>query len=255
MNEQALILPTPQRERYPKPANDLQAIDPLTAIRVKITECADLALLKELMDLERRWREEQSERAYVTAFALFKKNMPDVVKDMLNKQYGSNYSSLANLVNTTNKVLGEYGLNARWDIDQSKDIKVTCILKHIDGYSERVTLSGPLDNSGQKNAWQQIKSALTYAEGATFQAITGVVARAACADDDGNGTGKPDVERPADIDTWMADAKAVADEGIAKLQDLWKKSPDDIRRFIVTHEEIWWKGIKAQAAKVDKVQS
>jgi hypothetical protein len=41
--------------------------------------------------------------------------MPDVVKDMLNKQYGSDYSSLANLVNTTNRALGEYGLNARWD--------------------------------------------------------------------------------------------------------------------------------------------
>lgn len=231
---------------------------PLDSVRIQMTECTDLARLEKLMELEKRWRTEQSERAYVTAFAAFKKNMPDIVKDMLNKQYGSDYSSLANLVNTTNKVLGEYGLNARWDIDQSQGVKVTCILKHVDGYSEKVEISGPLDNSGQKNAWQQIKSALTYAEGATFQAITGVVARSACADDDGNassvkpGASKPEPDRPADVDNWIADAKAIADEGSARLQELWAKSPKDIRRFIVTHEELWWKEVKAKAAKADK---
>ena len=254
-----LIIPESRVERarpYSPPAVQTTVVlSPLDAIRIKITECADLALLKELMDLERRWREEQAERAYVAAFAQFKKNMPDVVKDMLNKQYGSDYSSLANLVNTTNKVLGEYGLNARWDIDQTSAIKVTCILKHVDGYSERVEITGPLDNSGQKNAWQQIKSALTYAEGATFQAITGVVARSACVDDDGNGTGPlpAAVERPKDVDDWMADAKALADEGSERLQDLWKKTPADIRRFIVTHEELWWKETKRKAEKASNI--
>jgi hypothetical protein len=228
-------------------------LTPLDTIRIKITECTDLALLKELKEIETAWHKEMAERAYIKAFANFKKNMPDVVKDMLNKQYGSDYSSLANLVNTTNKVLGEYGLNARWDIDQSNGIRAICILKHFDGHSETVSISGPPDNSGQKNAWQQIKSALTYAEGATFQAITGVVARSASVDDDGNGTGPkaPEIERPADVDNWIADARAIADEGSERLQDLWKKTPTDIRRFIVTHEEMLWKETKAKAAKVD----
>lgn len=232
-------------------------LSPLEMVRAQIAECTDLARLEKLMDLEKRWREEQAERQYVQAFAMFKKNMPDIVKDMLNKQYGSDYSSLANLVNTTNKVLGEYELNARWDIDQSQaGVKVTCILKHSGGHSERVVLSGPLDNSGQKNAWQQIKSALTYAEGATFQAITGVVARSASVDDDGNGTGgkkEPEADRPTDVDNWMADARAIADEGSARLQDLWMKTPTDIRRHIVKHEELWWKETKAKAVKADKV--
>jgi hypothetical protein len=232
------------------------AITPMEMLSRAVERGADLEYLKQLMELEEKWRAAQAKRAYITAFALFKKNMPDVVKDMLNKQYGSDYSSLANLVNTTNRVLGEYGLNARWDPDQSEGIKVTCILSHIDGHSEQVSLKGPPDNSGQKNALQQIKSTLTYLEGATFQAITGVVARSASADDDGNGAGGKPGNRPAEAatpagyDDWKADMRALADEGTAKLQDAWQKSSDEFRRYVVKHDELWWGETKRKAAKV-----
>jgi hypothetical protein len=164
-------------------------VTPLTVLMRAIQDnSCDLARLEKLMDLEARWRADRAKQAYVRAFSQFKKNMPDVVKDMLNKQYGSDYSSLANLVNTTNKVLGEYGLNARWQPNQTDGMSVDCIMTHEDGHEERVTIKGPLDTSGAKNPLQQIKSTLTYLEGASFQAITGVVARSASVDDDGNGS-------------------------------------------------------------------
>lgn len=212
----------------------------------------DLIKLEKLMELAERWRAAEAKRSYVRAFALFKKNMPDIVKDMLNKQYGSDYSSLANLVNTTSRVLGEYGLHANWRPDQSDGIKITCVITHEDGHSEEVWLKGPPDTSGQKNPLQQIKSTLTYLEGATFQAITGVVARSACADDDGNGAGKgkPEVTAPSGYDKWRADMKALADEGTERLQDAWKKSHEEFRRYAVDHDELWWKETKRNAAKV-----
>lgn len=212
----------------------------------------DLIKLEKLMELAERWRAAEAKRSYVRAFALFKKNMPDVVKDMLNKQYGSDYSSLANLVNTTSRVLGEYGLHANWRPDQSDGIKITCVITHEDGHSEEVWLKGPPDTSGQKNPLQQIKSTLTYLEGATFQAITGVVARSASTDDDGNGAGKgkPEVTAPAGYEKWRADMKALADEGTERLQDAWKKSHEEFRRYAVDHDELWWKETKRNAAKV-----
>lgn len=175
----------------------------------------DLAKLEKLMDLAERWQQAEAKRAYVRAFAAFKQNMPPVIKDMLNKQYGSDYSSLSNLVNSANPVLGEYGLNASWKPDQSSGIKVTCVLTHVDGHSEEVFLVGPPDKSGQKNDLQQIKSTLTYLMGATFQAITGVVARSASADDDGNGAG---TSGPAKItEQQAADLQAKAEEvGVIK---------------------------------------
>jgi hypothetical protein len=213
----------------------------------------DLVKLEKLMELAERWRAAEAKRAYVRAFALFKKNMPDVVKDMLNKQYGSDYSSLANLVNTTSRVLGEYGLHANWKPDQSDGIKLTCVITHEDGHSEEVWLKGPPDTSGQKNPLQQIKSTLTYLEGATFQAITGVVARSACADDDGNGAGNnnaPEVRAPDGYENWKADMRAVADEGTDKLQEAWKASSGEFRRHVVNHDELWWGETKRKAAKV-----
>lgn len=217
----------------------------------------NVALLEKLMDLAERWRlaqaaerAAQAEREYVTAFAQFKQNMPDVVKDMLNKQYGSDYSSLANLVNKTNQHLGAYGLNARWDIEQEEGMAIICILTHVGGHKERVRIRGPIDTSGTKNALQGIKSTLTYLEGATFQAITGVVARSACADDDANGTGnEPEATAPAGYDKWRADMKALADEGTERLQEVWKESNGDFRRYAVDHDELWWGETKRKAAK------
>lgn len=212
----------------------------------------DMAIIERVVELYRQERAEMKEMAYTAAFAAFKKNAPDVVKDMLNKQYDSDYSSLANLVNTVNKALGEYGLNARWEPDQSSGIKVTCILSHKDGHSVRVSLTGPPDTSGQKNALQQIKSTLTYLEGATFQAVTGVVARSACADDDGNGAGKKqqEINAPDGYDNWRADMTALADEGTEKLQAAWASSSKDFRRHVVKHDDLWWNATKRKAGKV-----
>lgn len=173
----------------PQPLSATSSVSPVDTLLNAIQRHPDMDLVKleKLMELAERWRAAEAKRAYVVAFAAFKRNMPDVIKDMLNKQYGSDYSSLANLVNTTSRVLGEYGLHANWRPDQSDGIKITCVITHEGGHSEEVWLKGPPDTSGQKNPLQQIKSTLTYLEGATFQAITGVVARSASADDDGNG--------------------------------------------------------------------
>lgn len=219
---------------------------------IQRTPNMDLVKLEKLMDLAERWLAAQARRAYVAAFAKFKKNMPDVVKDLLNKQYGSDYSSLANLVNTTNRVLGEYDLNANWRPDQSADgIRITCVVTHVDGHSEEVSLIGPPDTSGTKNPLQGIKSTLTYLEGATFQAITGVVARSACEDDDGNGAGKkqPEIVEPEGYRNWKADMQALTDEGLERLQDAWKKSSDGLRRHVIKHDELWWGEMKRKAAK------
>lgn len=226
--------------------------NPMQMLALAVERGDGIEQLKQLMDLRDRWEATEAKKAYVEAFANFKRNMPDVVKDMLNKQYGSDYSSLANLVNTVNRTLGEYGLNAAWKPDvQGGVVSVTCILTHVGGHSETVTLMGPPDNTGQKNALQQIKSTLTYLEGATFQAITGVVARSASKDDDGNGAGgKPEVEAPEGYDNWKADMIALADEGLAKLQEVWKSSDNGFRRHVVKHDETWWNQAKSKASKV-----
>lgn len=162
---------------------------PNSMLAQAIAQKMDPAVIKDLMDLKDRWEKSEALKAFNEAVAAFKLNPPRVFKDKLNKQYGSRYSSKANLVNTVNKVLSQHGLNARWDIKQNEGfITVGCILSHVMGHSERVELSGPPDESGAKNKLQQIRSTKTYLEIATFEAVTGVASEDGALDDDGNGS-------------------------------------------------------------------
>jgi len=192
---------------------------PMTMIQIAIQHGASVDVLKNLWDLQVQWEAHEARKAYVVAMNAFKANPPIVIKDMLNKQYDSRYSSLANFVNTVNPELSKFGLSACWRPDQTNGISVTCVVTHAQGHSESATLSGPQDDSGKKNPLQQIKSTITYLEGATFQAITGMVASDG-SDDDGNGAsglGMPESVR-ADF---VAAIEALTDEPGAT--DLWKQ--------------------------------
>ena len=185
----------------------VSAVTPMDMLRMAIDKGADIDKLQQLMVLQERWEANEAKKAYVVAMANFKASPPQIVKDMQNKQYGSKYSSLANFVNTVNPELSKHGLSSKWELNQSSGIMVTCVMTHVMGHTESVSMTAPPDTSGQKNPIQQIKSTVTYLELATFQAITGLVASDASADDDGNGAGKSYI-----TDTQAADLDALLDE-------------------------------------------
>lgn len=148
---------------------------------------APIELVERLLGLHERWEAGQAKKAFIEAKTAFKAEAPLIIKDRENSQYKSQYASIGNLVNTTNEVLSRHGLDASWDIDQSdKVIKVTCILKHVLGHSESVSMIAPPDTTGSKNPIQQIKSATTYLKVATYEAVTGIASNEANRNDDGN---------------------------------------------------------------------
>jgi hypothetical protein len=146
--------------------------------------------VNQAFDFYQRVRADEAQRAYYEAKAAFKAVAPSITKDKENKQYGSTYASIGNVVNVANEALSKHGLDASWNYDQGDKIKVTCTLRHVLGHSESVSLLAPPDTSGQKNPLQQIKSTLTYLKLATFEAVTGIATKEGNADDDGNASGK-----------------------------------------------------------------
>lgn len=178
------------QQSAPKAMATVTTPDGLLAMAV--SQNADLDKLEKIMELKRRWDEDEARKAFNVAVAEFKKNPPDIIKDKKNNQYGSQYVGLANLVNNGSAALAPYGLTVDWKIDQGKapQITVTCILKHALGHREEVSITGAPDDSGAKNKLQQIKSTITYLKGETFQCVTGITARDCQGDNDGNGAGK-----------------------------------------------------------------
>ena len=165
---------------------------PSAMIELAITRGADLEKLEKLMELQERWDRNEAKKDYVKAVADFKANMPKVFKDKENTQYKSMYASESALLNTLNPVLSQHGLSAGFSFpDSDSDLfKVTCTMTHENGYSDSVTLKGPLDTSGSKNPLQQVKSTVTYLRKATFEAIIGIATSDRTSDDDGNAAGE-----------------------------------------------------------------
>ncbi len=158
-------------------------------IDLAINSGADLDKIGQLMELKEKYERNEARKAFHYAMAEFKKETITIVKDKLNKQYSSMYTTIGNLVNTTSPVLGKHGLSHKWDVDQSEKglIKVTCVATHALGYSESVSAISAPESSGSKNSIQQIKSAITYLKGITFESIFGLASTDANVDDDGNG--------------------------------------------------------------------
>jgi hypothetical protein len=96
---------------------------PMQMLQIAVSQGADLERIQKLMDLQDRWEAKQALHAFNAALAAFKKNPPVIVKDLMNKQYTNAwYTSLGNLVNTTNAALGEHGLSASWQIEQGETV-------------------------------------------------------------------------------------------------------------------------------------
>lgn len=196
----------------------VQEATPMSMLAVAVQRGMDVATIKDLMQLQKEWEANEARKAYATALAAFKESPPVVYKDKKNDQYGSMYATIGNLVNTTNVGLSKHGLTARWDIDQTAGIKVTCILTHRAGHSEKVSMSGPADDSGKKNPLQQIKSTVTYLKIATFEAVTGMASADADSDDDGNGNKLPEEEFTAFV------KKIEAQTTKEKAKEEWHKA-------------------------------
>ena len=147
--------------------------------------------IKEMMDLQDRNDKTVAKKAFDSAMAEFKKNPPRIVKDCMNDQFGSGYTSIGNMVNTVNEAMGPFGLNARWTFPESTTpdfIKVTCILAHELGHQIEVTLEGPIIVQMTKtpNPIQGRKAARTYLKLETFEAVTGMASVSGNVDDDAN---------------------------------------------------------------------
>ena len=192
-----------------KPAQRVPAVQPNTAIAVmQLIERAvldpnfNVEKMESLMKMKERFDAAEARKEFVRALADFKAEAPSVKKKKQVKfttSHGSTQYKHATLGDTVKIIvphLSKFGFSHAWKTDQ-KDGKmaVTCVLTHVLGHSESVTLEAPYDASGGKNAIQAIVSAKSYLERHTFMAVTGLAAQDE--DDDGKGAGK--VEEPPKI--------------------------------------------------------
>lgn len=193
---------------------------------------ADLEKLEKLLLLKERYDMNEAKKAYNRAMADFKANPPRIEKDKRANFEGRTggkvnygFSSLPNILDKVTAELSKHGLSASWRVKQNTQIEVTCIISHVDGYSEQTSILADAETSGAKNPIQAIGSAIKYLEKYTLFAILGL------ADHDQEDDGKMTAEEKLDenktaiikdliIETGVDREKFLAYMEIEKIEDI-----------------------------------
>jgi hypothetical protein len=142
-----------------------QVSTPTDLISQAIDKGLGVEELGKLMDLQERWQANQARMLFFEAFTNFQSDIPELRKtkavEFGNTKY--NYAPLGDITRQIGKVVKAHGLSYRWEIqDTSTEIKVTCLVSHVSGHTERTTMQANPDTSGSKNPIQARGSAIEY---------------------------------------------------------------------------------------------
>lgn len=152
---------------------------PVSVMLRAINSGASLEQVEKMMDLQDRWEKSEAKKAYDTAFAAFKSEAVTILKQKKvtnGPLSGNSYAELCDVVNGVTPALSKHGLSSWWKLtrDEKDWMEVTCYLRHIGGHEESVSMGGPPDVGGAKNAIQSRASTKTYLERYTLKGITGL---------------------------------------------------------------------------------
>lgn len=223
MNE---VIEAPAREAMAVPLAGPAANSPMGMMLAAINQGASLEQVEKMMDLQERWSKGEAKKAYDAAFANFKAEAVKIIKGrkvtdgpLKNKSY----AELHDVVNAVTPALSKHGLSSSWKLtkDDKDWMEVTCYLRHVGGHEESVSMGGPPDAGGAKNAIQARASTKTYLERYTLKGITGLSEQ----DDDNDGNGARDDELRDNWISQMAQAETL-DQAVT----IWEQGCEAIQK-------------------------
>ena len=155
----------------------------------------NIEVFDRLLKARREEEDRAAERAFNTAMSQAKGELQPVLKTRdvdFTSAKGTRtkykYEAFADVARAVDPVFAAHGLSYRFPIEQQGDqVRVTCVVSHADGHSERTKLEGKVDpGSTGMSMVQALGSALTYLQRYSLRAAIGL---AAGVDDDGKGAG------------------------------------------------------------------
>ena len=184
----------------------------------------DVAKLEKLLDVRERWEANEARKAFVAALSAFKADPPTVVKNKSvafgqgDRRTAYDHATLDQVASVIGAALAAHGLAHRWKTEQLDGgmIRVTCVLQHVLGHAESVSLQATPDTSGSKNHIQAVGSAVTYLERYTLMAAVGLAAK----DQDTDG-GDP-----------TAGGAMISGDEVEEIEALMRETAADQKRFL-----------------------
>lgn len=194
-----------------EPAPRAEPLTPMAMLSTAVAKGMSAETIKGFMDLQERWEKSEAEKAYNEAFAAFKAEAVQVIKNKTvtdGPLKGKSYAELFAVVDAATPFLSKHGLSHSWKVtkDEKDWIEVTCFLKHVKGFADSCALGGPPDAGGAKNAIQARASTVSYLERYTFKGVTGLAEKNEDNDGGRGSKGMPE----ADLQAWVKKIEATA---------------------------------------------
>lgn len=191
-----------QEDRRVVQVQGFQARDakPANMIAAAIQSGVSVADLQGMMELQERYEKNEARKAFHKAMTVFREHCPEIKKtkkvEFGHKEgVGKTSYKHADLAGTIDQIKGamvKAELSHSWRSKVEKGlVYVTCVVTHRLGHSEETTLFAAPDDSGKKNAIQQMASTVTYLERYTLFSLLGL---AASEDNDGGSFDDGEVE-------------------------------------------------------------
>ena len=176
--------------------NEIQTFgdNPQSLLTIAIQNGANVEQLEKLLLLKERWDAAQAKKSFLAAISRFQSQIPVIQKKKQvgytgksGQLVGYKYAELSEIDDAIKGPMLDNGLSKRWELgEDAENIICTCIISHVDGHSEKTTLSSTRDDSGNKNNIQSRASAVTYLQRYTLIGALGLTT--ASEDNDGDGT-------------------------------------------------------------------
>lgn len=226
----------------PRPAGEIV----LMFERLATDPAVDVDKLERLMQMHERMLTHQARAAFNTAFAALQGEIPAI--EERGRTNNGTYATLEDIVDAIRPILQRHGftLSHRTEWPDQKTVRVVGILRHQQGHEVTSEFLSGADASGNKNSIQGLGSAVSYGRRYTTKDLLNIVTR----DEDDDGRKSAQVNAPDGYDDWLMDLAATADEGTAKLEDVWKQSDAGYKRHLLRTDSSGWENLKRKAAKV-----
>jgi len=191
-------------------------------IQYAIERGAGIDTIERLIALKRDEEADVARRAFNVAFADFKAEAVTLLRTKPvtdGPLKGKKHVELGEIVKVATPALAKHGLSISWKItkDSPEWMEVTCVLRHIAGHSEAVSMGGAPDTGPGRNAIQARGSAKTYLERYTSTAILGLAPE----DEDTDGVSPAQVDAMTEaqqikLQEWADALRGCPNEGTLK---------------------------------------
>jgi len=166
-------------------------VGPSELLRVAVDKDLDIDKLEKLMNMQTEWEAKEARKSFFKAMAKFQGSCPIIKK----KKAGHNckYAPIGDIQTQVKALITKCGLSYRFEQSWNENIlTLSCIVSHLDGHSETVTMVAEVDGSGSKNPIQGRASSVTYLTRYTFTGSFGI----ATADEDMDGRLPEEFQEP-----------------------------------------------------------